>query len=113
IPALKICYRSIYKFTKVVRKNLGCKSHCNTFHSLCKQEREFNRKGNGFFVTSIVRRFPFSDFGIENNLVGKLCKASLDVTRSSSPVACIYVPPVTLSVYKKVFLTQLNQGITN
>ena len=67
----EISYGSINEFVEVVRQNLHLETNGDTHRTLSEQERELDRKRNRFFVTSVVREFPFCGFRIIDDIESK------------------------------------------
>ena len=103
----------IDKFIEVVRKNLRCKTHSNTLNTLSKQQRELNRQCNRLIITTIVREHPLSGLGVENNFHSKFGESRLNITGSSSTIACKDITPVTLTVNQQILLSELHKCIAN
>ena len=93
-----------------MRKNLRGHTHTDTFRALCKQERESYRKFRRLLVPSVVAVHPVRDAGVEDDFLSEFAESGLDVTHGGIGVAGKYVTPVTLAVYGKSLLTQLDHG---
>ena len=96
-----------------MRQNLGGHTNGNTLSALCKKQREANRKLRGLLVTAVIRGHPVGNLGVEDHLFGKLAKTRLYVPRGSIAVSGKDVTPVSLAVYCKAFLAQLNKCTKN
>ena len=88
----------IAQFIEVMWKNLGGKSHGNTFYPLGQQQREFDRQCDRLSVSAVIGSLPFSRFRVEHHIQRKLGKPGFDVTGSSCTVARQDVTPVSLAV---------------
>ena len=108
---MKIAHGGIANLVEVVRQYLGRQTHRNALNTLRQKQREFHRERYGFFVSPVVWEFPFCGFGIEHHVKGKFRKPCLNITRSCRRVIGKNVSPVSLSVYKQIFLPQLNKSI--
>ena len=64
-------------------------------------------------LTAIVGLHPLGRFGIEDRLECKFGEASLDITRCSCAVSCEDITPVTLAVNEQIFLTELDECVSD
>ena len=95
-----------------MRKNLRLQADGDTHCALEEEEREFHGERDGLLVPSVVRERPVGGFRIEHHIESELRQPRLNITRSSSAIARKDIPPVTLTVYKEVFLSKLDEGVT-
>ena len=96
-----------------MRKYLTGQSYGDSLGSLSQKQRELDRQRDRLLVTAVIRCLPFRSLGIEQCLQSELGETSLNVTGCSGTVTCKDISPVTLTLYKQVLLTHLNQGVTN
>ena len=91
-------------------KNLGGHSDGDPLGALGEQERETDRKLGRLLVASVIGCHPVGDLRVEDDLLREFAQPRLDVTRSGVAVAGEDVAPVSLAVYQKTFLTELDKG---
>ena len=94
-----------------MRHNLSRKPHTDTFHALCKEQRELHRKIHRLVVSSVIGFYPFCSFRVKNHLQSERRKSRFDVSCRRCRVSCVDISPVSLSVYQEFFLTNLHHGI--
>ena len=94
-----------------MRHNLSRKPHTDTFHALCKEQREFHRKVHRLVVPSVIGFYPFCSFRVKNHLQSERREPCFDVSCRRCRVSRVDVSPVSLSVYQEFFLTNLHHGI--
>jgi hypothetical protein len=103
----------IQEFIEVMWKYFRGETNCDTFNTLCQEERKLDGKSDRFFIPAIIGILPMGGFGIENCFEGELRKTCLYVSRSSGTVSGKNIPPITLTINKDIFLSELNEGITD
>src|SRR5512133_30531 len=94
-------------------KNFGCQSYSNPFYALCQKQGKFYRQRDWLFIPAVIRQFPESSSWIEDYFESKFRKPGFNISRCGRTVSGIYVSPVTLRINQQIFLSQLNQRITN
>ena len=100
----------VEQLVEVVRQDLRRHADCDAFCALREQERETHRELDRLLVATVVGRHPVRDLGVEDDFLGELAQARLDVTRGGVAVAGEDVTPVSLAVDGETFLSQLHEG---
>ena len=109
--AVQITDGCIAYIVEVVRKYFRRKPHGYALRSLCKEQRKLCRQCYRFLVTPVVTQLPLRCLGVEHHVKRKLRQARLYVTRRRGTVARENVAPVSLTVNKQVFLSQLHESV--
>ena len=68
---------------------------------------------NGFILTSVIGLHPLGGLGIKDRLKGEFGEARLYITWSRSAISGKDISPVSLAINKQIFLTQLNECVTD
>ena len=100
----------IQKFVEVMRENLGSHTHGNALSSLRQKQRETYRELRRLLVAAVIGRHPVGNLRVEYNFLCELAQAGLYVSGGRIAVTGEDVTPVTLAVYGKALLAQLDQG---
>ena len=101
------------QFVEVMGQELGRQAYGDTFGALCQQQRELDRQRHRFGVTVVVGTGPIGGLMVEDDLLGKLREARLDITRCCGIVTREDVAEVTLRVHQQVLLCQLHKGVAD
>ena len=72
--------RGVDQLDEIMGQDFGSKAHGNAFHTLCQQQREFDRQGHRLFVPTVVGELPWRRFRVKHHFEGKLRKPCLDVS---------------------------------
>ena len=108
--ALQDGHGGVHQLVEVVRQDLGRKAHADAVGTLGEQEGEAHRKLRRLVVAAVVRLHGVRDLRVEENLLGELAEACLDVTGCRVRIAGEDVAPVTLAVDAEALLAEGDEG---
>ena len=101
------------EFVEIVRQHLAGEADGDALDALGEQQREFHRQRVRLLAAAVVAGQPVGGLRVEDDLVGELREAGLDVSRGGRAVAGEGVAPVSLGVDEQVLLAEADDGGTD